>query len=330
MERVILIDGHYMVHRMLRSKNSNLEYNGIATSGVYGFYKSMTSVLHKYPASKIIVAWDGQRSKRRMSIYPEYKGNRGGDDVLILGAGPSIREVSYSDTFQSSKVLVELLLKSLGVHTITIPYEADDVIARMARILCKDYNVLLVTDDKDYYQIVDNNISLYRPVKDVYINLESFELMTGYISPLMYMASHAILGDGSDNISGILSGWGYKTVMDLLTECFNTNVYTFDNLPTLIDDIRGLCNNSKSKRLSKINEDYDKVKELFNRNLSLVNMYAEEFDEDSIEKINTILNIKSKPVIDEGSLVEYFRYLGFTSILENWTYNVSPYNYLTS
>ena len=235
-KRLFLIDAYALIFRGYYAfiKNPRINSKGLDTSAILGFTNSLFDVIKREKPDYLAVCFDKGGSKDRTKIFNQYKANRQETPEAIKISIPIIEEI----------------LRSLNI-TILIKdgYEADDIIGTIAKqINPKKYETFMVTPDKDFAQLVNESVFIYRPVfgggyetwgvKEV---LEKFEIS----STSQVIDFLAMKGDSVDNIPG-LPGVGDKTAKKFLKE---------------YGSIEGLLENV-SKLKGKIKEKIEENKEL--------------------------------------------------------------------
>jgi DNA polymerase-1 len=210
MSKVLLIDG---LNMFIRSYivNPTLDRHGNPIGGCIGFLKSLQKVCKKFEPKEIIIAWDGHEgSQRKKSLNKNYKEGRSPIRFNRRLIELSPEEQTKNKAYQ----LIRLMeyLNEMPVIQISIDYvEADDVIAYGARhLLYGFWNKVIVSSDKDFYQLCDDHTSIYRPIQDKIITKQSI-LDEFKIHPNNFALARAIAGDSSDNLPGV-SGVGLKTL----------------------------------------------------------------------------------------------------------------------
>lgn len=208
-KRLYLIDAYAMIFRGYYAliRNPRLTSKGMDTSAIFGFTNSLIQLIRREKPTHLAVVFDVGKENVRTADYTEYKANRSDTPEAILTAVPYIH-----------KILDAMGIPILGVEG----YEADDVIATIA---CKaekeDYNVFMVTPDKDFGQLVTDKIKIYKPgLKggDVEIlGVEEIKAKYEIEDPKQVIDFLAMMGDAVDNIPG-LDGVGEKTAMKFLKE----------------------------------------------------------------------------------------------------------------
>ena len=208
--KLFLLDGMALVYRahFAFSKNPIVNSKGLNTSAVYGFLNTLLELLNKETPTHIAIAFDTKKPTFRSEIFPEYKANRERQPEDIQVAIPIIKQlIKY--------LKIEILEKD--------GYEADDVIGTASLKLSKKDNttVFMMTPDKDFAQLVSDNVFLYKPAfmgRGVDILGVDEVLKKFNISRVDQVIDFlGLQGDSVDNIPGI-RGVGPKTAQKLLFE----------------------------------------------------------------------------------------------------------------
>ena len=210
MKRLLIIDG---LNMFLRSYiiNPTMDPKGIAIGGCIGFLKSLQKCVRDYGPNEVIIAWDGHGgSQKKRSMNKNYKEGRKPlrFNRRMIDLNPKDQEKNKA--YQQIRTMQ--YVNELPVMQIMIDYvEADDIIAYVVQHdKYKDYNKLIVSSDKDFYQLVDDKTAIFRPIQKKIITLpvimEEFA-----IHPNNFALARAIAGDPSDNLKGV-PRVGLKTV----------------------------------------------------------------------------------------------------------------------
>ena len=237
--KYVLIDGNNLAIRSAFANDGLKNDNGEDTSVHYGFFNSLKALKEKYPAHQFLVVWDGKSKRRKIEseagvkkkIIPSaYKENRKKED----------RPSPLLSFYEQSTFLKKAILQT-GIPQIRLfDYEADDVVASYCEVLKNGAEeVVLVTSDKDYFQLLGINVSLYDGMKekeqDKYLTIEKF-FEQFEIEPPQYIDVGALMGDIGDNIFGI-PGWGLKSALKAIRE-HETYKKLYKHLHTEYDPIR--------------------------------------------------------------------------------------------
>ena len=223
-KKLFVIDGHALCYRAYYAFINNPLRNskGQNTSAIFGFARMLFKLIEDQKPDYLITAFDPPKKSFRFKLYSEYKAKR---QKMPDDLRPQIEEIKH-------------MLSELGILRIEHEdYEADDVLGTIAlKYSSADTEVVLVTGDKDAYQLVNDNVKIYANKKGI----TEFELYDrGKIieklglppeSVIDYMA---LMGDTSDNIPGV-QGVGEKTALKLISE-YNT----LDNLYEHLEEIKG-------------------------------------------------------------------------------------------
>jgi len=305
-KRLFLVDAYALIFRGYYAfiKNPRINSKGLDTSAIMGFMNSLLDVIKRERPDHLAVCFDKGGSVDRVEMFEAYKANRDATPEAIKLAVPYIYEI----------------LKAMHIPIMVKEgFEADDVIGTLSKQAEKEgYKVYMVTPDKDFAQLVSENIFMYKPrfgggydIWGVPEVLEKFEIT----DPLQVIDFLGMMGDSADNIPG-LPGVGEKTAKKFLA--------TYGYMENLLANTHELKGKMKekieaakelgilSKQLATImldvpvtfdaadftldQPDLEKVTELFNelefRNL-LTN-FSKTFENENAEKVNSV----------EDSLVE--------------------------
>lgn len=208
-KRLFLIDAYAMIFRGYYAliRNPRVTSKGLDTSAIFGFTNSLIELIRREKPSHLAVVFDVGRENVRTADFADYKANRSETPEAIKVGVPYIH-----------RILEAMHIPILGVEG----YEADDVIATIAKKAeTEGYNVLMVTPDKDFGQLVTPNIKIYKPAAkggDVEIlGVEEIKAKYEIEDPKQVIDFLAMMGDAVDNIPG-LEGVGEKTAMKFLKE----------------------------------------------------------------------------------------------------------------
>ncbi len=199
----LLIDAMGIAYRSFFAIPSLSTKNGTPTNAVFGFIKTINSVINKFAPKGIIVVFDGGIPPERKALLETYKAQR----------PPMPEKLKMQFPF------IEQFLALSGIAFKRLEHsEADDVIATLAVKLSKDFDeILILTSDKDLMQLVNEKIFILQPshIEVKMGRAEVFNKMSVY--PEQIVDFLAIVGDNSDNIKG-LPGDGKKTAAKWLNE----------------------------------------------------------------------------------------------------------------
>ena len=251
--------------------------NGEHVGGVYGTLNSLQSQIKKHNPDIVSVVWEGKgSSERRRRTLKEYKEGR---KFRGLNRHFEYSQEDESESFARQLQLLKECLDLLPVYQPAVQYlEADDQIAYSCRTFFKDEAKVIVSTDRDFFQLVDNNTSVYRPVKTKenpkgeMIDMD-YMVEKEDVFPPNYALLKAIVGDKSDNINGI-SGVGERSVkrdFPLLST----------NEDMDVDNVLEYASNQKNKKYQKYIDNED----LLRRNYKIVQLLDVDVNIQSIQAL---------------------------------------------
>ena len=206
-KRLFIVDAYALIFRYYYAFMGRPMRNrdGLNTSVVFGFTKFLRDLLKRENPDLIGVAFDPPGGSFRREIFAEYKANR----------PPTPEDIKISVPY------VKRLLEAMCIPILEVPgFEADDVVGTLARKGAeRGYSVYMVTPDKDYSQLVDDNCVVYYPKGDEIkiIDKAAIEEKYGFKDPVLVRDILALWGDASDNIPGV-PGIGEKGAAKLVRE----------------------------------------------------------------------------------------------------------------
>ena len=209
MEKLFLLDGMALIYRAFFAMQRTPRYNskGLNTSAIMGFANTLYELLKNEKPSHIGVAFDTQAPTARHTDFIQYKANRQAMPEDLAASIPYIKE----------------LIRAFNIPTLYVEgYEADDVIGTLAKEAEQaGFQVFMVTPDKDFGQLVSENIFMYKPAKagerPIIMGVPEVCGKFGIKHPLQVIDFLGLMGDASDNIPGI-PGVGEVTARKLLEE----------------------------------------------------------------------------------------------------------------
>ena len=204
-------------------KNPRINSKGFDTSAIMGFLNSIFDIIKRENPDYFSVVFDKGGSTDRIEIFEDYKANRDSTPEPILDSVPIIHEI----------------LDALGIKTLQLSgYEADDIIGTVAKQAEKEgLKTYMVTPDKDFAQLVSENIFLYKPARfgsgiEIW-GVDEVKNKFEINDPLQVIDFLGMMGDSVDNIPG-LPGVGEKTAKKFLKE-----YGSIEELYKNLDDIKG-------------------------------------------------------------------------------------------
>lgn len=282
MKKAFLIDGMSMAYKayfafisrpLRNSKNQN-------TSAVYGFLSSLLKILENEKPDYIAVAFDTKEKTFRHDKFPEYKANR------QLIPDDMIYQLDY----------IKKILKAIDIEIITAPgFEADDIIGTLSKKF-KENKVqsYLVTPDKDFLQLIEDGIYVYKPLKKSVEDAEVYDInkvKEEYgLTPEQFIDFLALTGDPTDNIPGV-KGIGEKTALELIKE-----FGSLDNIYKSIDKINKVALKQKlidGKEMAYLSRELVTIKRNIPIDVDLENLKIKSPDVKTLENLLNELEIKT-------------------------------------
>jgi len=214
--KYLLIDGNNLAIRAAFANEGLTNSNGVPTAVHYGVFQSLVSFKQQFQDYQFLMVWDG-KSKRRVAeasagvergLVPSgYKENRPkGDDV----------RQELRDFYAQAPYLQRGIMQA-GIPQVRLPdFETDDVIASYCKLLRDDSGIVVATSDKDYYQLLHENVKLWDGMKQKMTTKDDWE-GEFKITPDQYVDCGALSGDTGDNIFGI-PAWGEKGALKAIQE----------------------------------------------------------------------------------------------------------------
>jgi DNA polymerase-1 len=281
--------------------------------GLVGFLRSLGYVTRIFDPTRVIVVWDGKGgSANRKNIDPNYKANRATSRITHWGLYDTKAEETEAligQLFRTKDYLECLPLQQIMMEKL----EADDIIAYLAQQADKNNKkITIISSDKDFLQMVNENIEVYAPVKKKTFTADNIQDELKVI-PQNYNIVKALLGDNSDGLKGV-KGLGIKTIVSQFPKLVTESNMTLDYVFQVCED-----NLEGKKIFSKIIHEWDKVE----TNYKLMNLHESVLDDN--EK-STILDIVKEdiPDLQAGAflhLLDNDKIEGVTKNTEGWLEN---------
>lgn len=291
----IVIDGNNLGISNHYANSELRDYDGRPSGAIFGFVRSIRPILVRVQeetgldSTKISVAWDSGVNWRK-DVLPSYKASRVSSDV----------NEDLADYFDQAPRLKDLL-SLLGVGQMYAEgYEADDIGGHLASVLSTNkVQSVLVTNDKDWLQLVGEYCHVWQPMKQRYVTLANFEEVTGCTSPDEFVNMKAIMGDKGDDVPGA-AGVGEKKAVQYLrgelkaTTAKGTPAKAYEAIENWVSDPDG-----------------------FDRSMRLVDLRDMEIASDKWRLVPGALNT--------SALNDHFMQLGFASIIDHFANWLAPF-----
>ena len=208
-KKLFLLDAYALIFRAYYAfiNRPITDQEGNNTSAIYGFVNTMDEIIRNEKPTHIAVVFDPPSPTFRHKMYKEYKANRQATPEDIKRSVPIIKEI----------------IQAYNISIFEVDgFEADDVVGTLAKKASKEgYTVFMMTPDKDYAQLVEENIFVYKPgrsggEKEIW-DIEAVKKKFGIENTLQVIDILALWGDSSDNVPGA-PGIGEKTAKKLIAE----------------------------------------------------------------------------------------------------------------
>lgn len=271
--KIFFLDAYALIFRAYYAfiKNPRINSKKINTSAIFGFVNTLEDVLKREQPTHIAVAFDPSGPNFRHEMFPEYKANREATPEDIKVAVPYIKQI----------------LEAYRIPIIQIAgYEADDVIGTLAKKFGTEGNtVYMMTPDKDYGQLVDENIFIYKPphsgsVPEI-LGIKEVNEKFGIDAPKKVIDILALWGDSIDNIPGV-PGVGTKTAANLIAKYGD-----IEGIIGNIDQLKGKQKESFANNIDQLRLSYQlaTIKTDVPTDVTLEEMKIEEPDAETLAKV---------------------------------------------
>ena len=280
MEKLFLFDAYALIYRayyaFIRSPRFNSK--GQNTSAVLGFCNTLQEILSKEKPKYLGVAFDPHGPTFRNEIFPEYKAQREKTPEDILFAVPIIKDI----------------LNAMHIPVLMVDgFEADDVIGTLAKVAANEgLDTFMLTSDKDYGQLITDNVRMYRPQYGggyEIIGPEQINAKYGISRPSQVIDLLALMGDAADNFPGC-PGVGEKTAVKLINEFGSV-----DELISHTDQLKGALKKKVEEHVDDIllSKTLATIKTDVPVTLDLEKLEVTEPDESQLRKIFEELEFKT-------------------------------------
>ena len=231
-KRLFLIDGHSLLYRAYYAIKGLSNSQGFPTNAIFGFLSMLKKLQEKEAPSHLGIVFDAKGPTIRHEAFQAYKANR----------------KPMPDDLAVQIPVLKNILEAMHIPIVVYEkYEADDVLGSLAKqASAKKIHAVLVSTDKDLYQLVDESTTLYNPAKEIHMDKKAVEEHFGVL-PSQVVDVLALWGDPSDNVPGV-PGVGEKTSKALVRQ-----FRTLENMLNNIDQI------SKPPTRKKIEENLDQL-----------------------------------------------------------------------
>lgn len=293
-QRVLIVDGLNLFFRNFAMLNM-VNPDGVHVGGLGGFLRSLGALIRQVQPTSVYIVFDGAGSaNNRKNLLPEYKSGRNLQRITNWEVFDSHEDEDDSKIDQIVRVIQ--YLKTLPVKTLSIDkVEADDIIAHLSMILPKQEKdkVFIVSSDKDFIQLINQNVIVYRPIEKEFYTEETVQEKFS-MSPKNFIIYKTLLGDNSDKVKGV-KGLGEKKLYKLFPE-LRERVLT-------LDDIYNICESKFKEHVvySLIIQHIDELE----KNYKIMDLSNPMLDDRDKVYILNVINSKELNYIPEQFLAMY-------------------------
>tara|TARA_R110000824_G_scaffold125314_3_gene284346 strand:- start:46 stop:1026 length:981 start_codon:yes stop_codon:yes gene_type:complete len=265
MKRVLIIDA---LNAYLRAYivDPSLSTNGQPIGGLKGFIKILQKLARETRPDNIIIAWDGPDGSRKRKIMDKnYKAGR-----KPIRLNRAIRNLTEDEELQNKmwqqKRIIEYMNQMPIIQVLIAQIEADDIISYVTQMEhYKGWQKIIVSNDKDFMQLCDDETVLWRPTVNEVLNAGRIVETVG-VHPRNMALARAMAGDASDNLPGI-KGAGLKTIQKRLPFLGDDRDYT---IPEVLD----YCIDSAKGSRVKFYDTVIESKKLVEHNYKMMQLYS--------------------------------------------------------
>lgn len=301
-KRVLIVDALNMFIRAY-IVDPSLSTNGDPIGGIKGTIKIMQTLTRLTSPDQIVVVWDGPNgSNKRKAIDKNYKEGRKPLRLNRAVHNLSDDEIIHNKMWQQTRVIE--YFNEMPIIQIMLPeIEADDVISHVTQMpYYKGWQKVVVSNDKDFFQLCDDETVVYRPTGGDLMNTKRIINEIG-VHPRNMALARAIAGDASDNLPGI-KGAGLVSVKKRLSFLASEKDYT-------IDEVIEFCENADSKL--KFFTNIVEGKKIIEHNYKMMQLYSPLMSLQSKDKVSTAIE-DFECTYNKTTVIKYMREDGFGEI----------------
>jgi len=280
-QRILMIDGLNLFFRNFAMLNM-VNPDGVHVGGLGGFFRSLGALIRQIDPTSVYVVFDGAGSaNNRKNLLPEYKSGRNLQRITNWEVFDTHEDEDDAKVDQIVRIIQ--YLKTLPVKTVSIDkVEADDIIAHLCTVLPEQEKdkVFIVSSDKDFIQLVNKNVIVYRPMEKEFYTEDTVKEKYN-MSPSNFIIYKTLMGDNSDKVKGI-KGLGEKKLYKLFPELQERDL--------TLDDVYNICEGKFKEHViyARIIQDIDSLE----KNYKIMDLSNPMLDENDKNYLNQI--VKSK------------------------------------
>ena len=279
-KRVLIVDQLNLFFRNY-IVNPSISTDGAPIGGLRGCIQSLQKVIRESKPDMVVICWDGAGgSKKRKLIKKDYKAGR--KPIRLNRAIRNMSDDEETDNkFWQQSRLVDYYNQIPVIQFMFDATEADDIIAYVSKHkLLEDYDKIILSSDKDFFQLLDDKTVLYRPVQKEILNKNNI-VDKFSIHPTNFAMARAMAGDKSDNIEGV-PGVGLKTISRRFPFLKEGKTKTFSDIITH-------CKKELEGGEIKAYRNILESEEMLKRNYQMMQLYAPLLSIDEKNLVNATL-----------------------------------------
>jgi 5'-3' exonuclease len=280
-QRVLMIDGLNLFFRNFAMLNA-VNPDGIHVGGLGGFFRSLGALIRQIQPTSVYVVFDGAgSSNNRKNLLPEYKSGRNLQRITNWEVFDTHDDEDDAKIDQIVRIIQ--YLKTLPVKTVSIDkVEADDIIAYLSKIVPQKAQdkVFIVSSDKDFLQLVNKNVIVYRPIEKEFYTEEVIKEKYS-MSPSNFIIYKTLMGDNSDKVKGV-KGLGEKKLYKLFPELKEREL--------TLDDVYNICEGKFKEHVvyARIIQDIEALE----KNYKIMDLSNPMLDENDKNYLNRVVESK--------------------------------------
>jgi len=293
-DRILFIDGLNLFFRNFAVMNM-VNPDGVHIGGLGGFFRSLGAMIRQINPTQVYVVFDGAGSaNNRKNINPLYKSGRDLQRITNWDAFDDKQDEDDSKVDQMVRVIQ--YLKTLPVKTVSIDkVEADDIISYLCnKVINKpEDKAFIVSSDKDFIQLVNDNVIVYRPMEKEYYT-EQTVIDKYKMSPKNFILHKTLLGDNSDKIKGV-KGLGEKGLYKKFPELMERDMD--------LQDIFSICESKFKDHVvyARVLQNMDEME----NNYKIMNLENPMISDKEKEYLDKVVNSDIPPYIPEQFVAFY-------------------------
>lgn len=293
-QRILMIDGLNLFFRNFAMLNM-VNPDGVHVGGLGGFFRSLGALIRQIDPTSVYVVFDGAGSaNNRKNLLPEYKSGRNLQRITNWEVFDDLEDEDDAKVDQIVRIIQ--YLKTLPVKTVSIDkVEADDIIAHLCTVLPEQEKdkVFIVSSDKDFLQLVNKNVIVYRPMEKEFYTEETIKEKFN-MSPSNFIIYKTLMGDNSDKVKGV-KGLGEKKLYKLFPELQDRDLD--------LDDVYNICESKFKEHViyARIIQDIDALE----KNYKIMDLSNPMLDENDKNYLNQVVKSKELNYIPDQFITMY-------------------------